>query len=235
MPINGSTVKQMLDRVLGEAGLLPGLAYATATEDTERKAFYMLQRAAVELGRIDWPPLLTEATITLVADDYDYALPADFGRVTADSIWEQGGRREVQLPTAQRTWRYLEATSLQSGLTLRGKIIGNQLHLNRVEAGEVLSYEYVSSHLALDSDGSTTKRIFDADDDTYRCDDECLILLAKAKLMRQLGLGDWQVAERDYLRQLSYEKGTFQGKRTVSTLAGEDFTIDPHFDDWVNP
>lgn len=227
------TLAQLIDATMQEIGMSALGVYVANGDPNSKTVLALANRAARTLSLEDWPELRTAKEQTLTtATEYD--LPEDFRAVVHDTAWSDTQNRKIDLPTDNEFWAYLKSSGESSGIRYRARISGGKLQVHNPDSGDVIRYEYTSSHPVLDADGTTTKARFDADTDTFRLDDDLFIMCLKWMYEKRLGLGDWQVSLQEYQQYLSRQRVAARGAQTIDLQ--HDYNkppFEPYTDLWV--
>lgn len=220
------TLKQLCDAAREEVGFDVASAYASATDPDGKQMFRLANRQGYDLAQaaVKWEKLKTEANITLVAADQDYALPSDYRYMIPGTEWDQNNDKRLSGPLTPRMWAKSEHAGTVFGLNWRYEIRGGQIVFSQTvesgDAGTIISYEYISKNWAVASD-STEKDAFTADTDTQQFDDDLFIaglkwrLLAAKKFPFELELAQYTNWLNSYIARDGGMKDTHFLKRDV--------------------
>lgn len=149
-----------------------------------------------------WQALNTEKTFTATAtEEQTNALPADFDRMIEGSFWNRTQDRKVIGPLTPQKWQ-----ALKTGLYVLAwdafRIRGSSLLMNPAPAaGDIMAYEYVSTHWCSSADETTTRSAWVADDDVGRLDEELMTLGVIWRFLKAKGF-DYGEAFRAYEQEV---------------------------------
>ncbi len=209
------TLKQLCDAAREELGWSRPSAYADTTDDDGLQTFRIANRQGRDLAdqAHPWEELKTEGTITLVAAQQTYSLPADFRYLIPSTVWDQDSERIGVGPLTPAEWARSQNEGTIYGLNWRYEIRSGDLVLDQAvaagDAGTVISFEYVSSYWAKSS-GGTAKLRFTLDTDTQRFDDDLFIEGMIWRLKKVKGFdweSDWQMYQGQLAKVLSRDGG----------------------------
>lgn len=226
------TLKQLLDNVLLESGMGTEVAYATSSRDSVARLI-PLANASVRMivTAHDWQALRSTYTFSLTTET-EYDLPDDYRSIVADSTFTDSNLSGVDMRPTPTTWRYLQVNNTGSGVQYRMRVMGGKIHVFAPQSGDTVSFEYISSHPVMDADGVTTQKIFDADTDTWRLDDDLLQMNILWRYKKLLGLQDWQIDLQEYGRYLNICRGNDAPAKTI--IGNEESYDEPYTPLWVN-
>lgn len=199
------TLLDIIQAASGELGLpVPQTIIGNASNNATqaRQMLAMANAAGRSLVRVhDWSPLLTLATITTVADQSDYALPAGFDRMVSDTFWDEAERKRVAGPDIPQYDRARRSSNIgQVGILKIFRQIGKtyvRIYPTPTVSDQALTYEYVSNLWVSPSAGTNTN-IFAADDDTPLFDADLMVKEVKWRFMSAKGMdttihmADWR-------------------------------------------
>lgn len=220
------SLKQLCDAAREELGWdVPG-SYATALDPDGKQTFRLAIRQGESMAQEDivWQALKTEATITLVAAQQGYDLPADYGYMVPGTEWDQNADRRVLGAMSPRMWARQKHGGVVFGLNWRYEIRGGQVVFEQAvaasDAGTVISFEYVSDYWAKDNAG-VPKAAFTADNDTQRFDDEAFIQGLIWRLKKALGF-PFEMEFAEYTSRMSRLKARDGGMPDVHFVTHEN-------------
>ena len=98
-------------------------------------------------------------------------------------------------------------------------------------AGEVITYEYLSSYPWKAS--GVNQELATADTDEWRLDRRLLVLGVKWRWKKEKGIEDWQVDQQLYQRHLNMLRGRNEGARTIQFGQPSELTYEPYTRLWV--
>ena len=228
------TLQEILDAVLLECGMDTETVYATSSKDAVLRLVKLANRAARSIATAHhWQALVSTYTFSLTsATTYD--LPSDWRCIVPDTTYTDSTIDPVNMRVMPGDWRYLQVNSSGSGPRYNMRVMGDKIHVYSPNSGDEISFEYISDHAVMDTDGSTTQKLFDADTDTWRLDDDLLIMCLVWRLKKLLGLPDWQVDIVEYKSYLRTTIGQDAPAKTIVSSDPGDYTLpEPHTDTWI--
>lgn len=146
------TLLQIVNDVQAELGLQQTSTIVSNSDKNAKQLLAIAHRIGDELvSRVDWPQLERQATITIVGDQANYALPGDYDKQIYRTHWDRSQTWELQGPLSPQEWNWrqegISAVSPQRRFRIKG-IASKQFYIDptptSAEAGEVLVYEYIS-------------------------------------------------------------------------------------------
>lgn len=217
------TLKQLCDAAREEVGFSKPATYVGGDSDG-LQTYRLANRQGVSLLDEDtpWQALKTEATITLVAADQDYALATDFRYMIPSTTWDGTNERLALGPLTPMEWAFNQKSGIVFGLNWRWEIRGDQLVLDQTvtsgDAGTVISYEYVSKYwVTATGDSDPSKASFSVDTDTQSFDDDLFIEGLIWRLKKSKGF-DWEGDYLFYQNHLKEIKARDGGMRDIDML-----------------
>lgn len=227
------TLKEMLDAVLLESGMDTETVYATSPRDEVLRLMNLANRSARTLSSgWKWQKLRRVYTFSLT-DATTYDLPSDFRELVADSTYTNNIIEQVDMRPTPSEWRYLQTNGTGVGPTYKMRIIGGSIEVFEPQSGETVSFEYHSDHPVMATDGTTTKARFTADTDTFRLDDDMLIMEVIWRYKKLLGLQDWQVDYQEAQKYANLTRGQDAGAKTIYPGRETPQGV-PYTQTWVN-
>ena len=143
--------------LMQDVALEIGLPKPTSVVNSTNQETQQLLRFVYRTGQdvvmhYNWPQLVREATITLVADQANYALPSDYLRQISGTHWNQDNSWQMGGPISPQEWNLRAYGITNDGPRDRFRVKGiadNQFYITPTpgsgDAGVTLSYEYLSS------------------------------------------------------------------------------------------
>lgn len=225
------TLKQLIDEALLVSGLPTETAYASSTDDAVKRLLSIANRSATKLGAYPYQALRDTHIFTLSSSDTQYDLPADWRGYLPDTAYGDSRTWGMDFPATKEKWAWLQSSTGGSGVRIKARILGDKIEVYQPNDAEEIRIEYWSSHPVLATDGTTTKERFSLDTDTFRLDDELIILDLTWRIKALHEFADWQIARGEFERyQLNY-RGREAGAQTINPgevlRAGE-----PYYDTW---
>ncbi|MCB1460902.1 MAG: hypothetical protein KDJ90_00385 [Nitratireductor sp.] len=207
-------------------------ASARKTRTVEIAELAILETVEDFLKR-SWNALESQATITSVAGQESYDLPADFHRLLPETFWGVGSppKQRGMGPVGIGDWRYFKNWSISSGVTPRWRVKGSKIYINPTPTASGVNYEfdYISNYLVYGAGGyvwgsfswglgywnataaaAGYKASFTRNDDTFVLDDETLRKGIRFRLLRDSGK-PYAVEEEQYRRAMDFAFATNDG------------------------
>ena len=225
------TLDQILDEVLILSGVDTQSAYAAATVDAEKRAVSVANQSIAYLKKWPWQALRKRHTITLTSAT-EYTLPSDIQAIIPDTMYSNDNVLPSDFPSNAQFWSYLKSSSGATDARYQVRWLEDELHVHEPDSGDEISFEYISTHPVLDTDGTTTKEKFVADTDTFRLDDDLLIKDCLWRYKKLAGIPDWEV---DAAEARQYEiklRGQDGGAKTIYPSRGRGQVGDPYYNLW---
>ena len=196
-------LKDMLNEVLAMSAHIKKSAFATSNDVDDQQMFAIANRVRQEIVSYrDWGALRKEHQISMLDNQYRYALPADWYELVTDSIHENASWKTVEVNVPEERWYEYKFGSTSDGNRFRARFYGNNIEFSEVQQDEVIRMEYVSRYSVKDDTGALKER-FTSDTDEWLLDDDLFMLgvqanWAETKMLPQTGL--WQNNYRDKMR-----------------------------------
>ena len=197
------TLLSMAEDVAAEVGFDLPANVATGTTADERQLLRMFNRASDELLRMHpWSTLRTydNSTISLVASQQSYNLPADFDRLIPDTFWDTTNDRRVSGGITPGAWATGKGVGVTPVIYKRFQLLGTTIEfldaIDADDAGDKISIYYVSKNHC-QSAGGTNQSAFAANTDTTRLDSFLLKAGVIWRFRRAKGL-EWQSYRMDF-------------------------------------
>lgn len=179
---------QLIQQTCDELALSRPTAIVSSPDPQVRQLFALLNRFGNDLCRFDWQRLEREHTITTVAGQRTYPLPADWKKQIPQTEWGHGNRGRIFGPQTPQSWSELRSGIANAGPRRQFRIVNNMFELNPApDAGQVITYMYVSKAWVRGQDG-TPKTSFTADTDEPVFDESLLVDGLKTKFKQAKGL-----------------------------------------------
>ena len=212
-------------RIAEDASAAAGLAVpATLTSAGERQALALLNRAGRHLAEHrgsagqTWPQLMRRHTLTLVAEQEYYPLPAGFGGLVINTTWSGRDREPAIGPTTPGDWSFLKGGVIgYVGPTFYyriardpvSRVTGMQIHPVPSEESTI-TFDYMSRFWVRESAGAeSTLDAVTADAHLTVFPDELMILSLDWRLRAAEGLdpsaplGEFELRLRRIFTQLT--------------------------------
>ncbi len=215
-------VKAILNSVLSQSGFLEKTAFFASTDPDDKQMAAIANRVGYEiLNYFDWPELRVTGAITTVAGTTLYDLPTDFQSLVPNSAWEDDGSRPVEWPTPNNEWFMYKFSTWSTGGTARIKMYGDQIEVLNDTDGDDFSYEYITNAYA-ETSGSDRITAFSADSDTFRLDDQLLVLGIQAHWQQAKQMPAYTEHFGNYQRKMTEAIGRANTGRTIGGVQNLD-------------
>lgn len=230
------TLLQLVQAATNEIGIPePSLLFG-ATDDTSKQLLALAQREGKEFSEYatdsgGWTALHKEYTFTTVNGQADYALPSDFQYFVNRTFWDGAYKWELLGPLTAQQKQVLRYGIVGGSIRTKFYIRDGKLYLTPTptEDGLLIAYDYYSSSWCK-SAGGAEQSLWQADDDTYKLDEDMFIKGMKWRFLRAKGL-DYSQEYADYMADTIKVKGRDGGSPDLSLTGG---SIYPHFLDEHN-
>lgn len=191
------SLKDICSNAIKELGSfeLPASFYGN-TNLTARQCVALVQREGQTLVREHrWSELITSTTITTVAGQATYSLPADFHSFANMSQWDRSFHLPMIGPTSGANWQWLKsgistATTINRWWRVRGSAI--EVHPTPPADGETLAYDYYSknwiSYYSATTTGETSGIVWTSDNDSSVLSEDLLTLGLKWRFLQAKGM-----------------------------------------------
>lgn len=159
----------------------PNTPYTSQSDTQTRQLLALLKRAAMReiLPSWDWNILTTSATVTTVATQAAYSLPADFDHFIDETQWFTTSKVPLWGPLNQPDWARNEFGMISVGPYYRFQLRNGNLYLQPTPttSSQTVNYYYVSTLWIRPAGSTTAARVsaFTADTDTFVFDENLLI------------------------------------------------------------
>ncbi len=220
------TLKTAINEVQRLCSLPVTSAVVADGQESQQLLWSLANREARDvIRRHAWPQLRREHTFTSnTASLQTNGRPANFERIIAGTFWNRASDRELMGPLEATEWALAYGEPFTSAIQQYWMLRHDGLHIFPVPtAAEAMAYEYQMTTPVLAADGTTFRRQFEADTDTYVLDEELLILGVTYRFLKQKGL-DYAEALRDYELALSTAIGSAKGAKIIN-LAPEEADV----------
>ena len=229
------TLQEILDSVLLESGMGTETAYVASNDDTVIRLVNLANRSARRIATgHDWQALLQTYSFSLT-DETSYDLPTDIRAFIADTTFVDSYLFGVDMRTRPQLWHYLQVNTTGTGPRYRMRVMDNKIEVYQPQSGDTISFEYLTDHPVMATDGTTSKKKFTLDSDTWRLDDDLLIMDLIWRYKKLIGLPDWQL---DIAESKAYARTVMGQEAAAKTIIGSDgseYPVGvPHTQLWIN-
>lgn len=155
------------------------------------------------------PATTSGTTVSLTFAKQDYAVPADFDRMVADTNWDRTNHwRNLGTKTSQE-WQFLQGGVISIGPRERYRIYNGKLRIfSAITTPYNFAYEYVSNYWVISNgQSSATQSTFQSDSDTCIFPDDLMMAGLKMYFLKAKKL-DYSVELMEFTRSLSYCKAS---------------------------
>ena len=224
-----SSIKQMLDQVMGEVGHPIQDLYFGGTNHVITS---IVNRSVANLSQQPYSKLIRQGTITMTTA-LAYALPDDYRYIIPDSMNAQDIQQDVVMPLNNKEWNYYKSQTSADGIRYKCRIYGGYFNFISVDAGQVINYEYVTKYAITNSAKLIpTKERPTSDDDYFLFDDNLLILDIVWRYGKTLGLEGWQVDKQIFDDYEKTYRGSEAGSSTLDFSGEGDGRVEPYYPLW---
>lgn len=220
------TLKAMVQEFCRRTGLTVPSVVATSTDETILQLMGLLNEVVedvTERGE-SWPRLQKQATWSSTGASsqgaIDSLFPYGFQYIIWDTAWDRTLRRQLFGPKSAQMWQESEALPF-TGPFYAYRIWQGNFYIQPVlTAGHNIYLEYASNFAVLAADGTTYKRAFTADTDTFCLDEGILYRGLRYLWKKEKGL-PWAQDQSIYEGYLAQKIGTAGDKGKLSMERGE--------------
>lgn len=146
------SIATVIQNVADEAGYTVESNIFSSNETTTKQLLAIAQRINRDIFEAyPWPKCYASGSITLVAGQATYALPAAFSHYQYDTFWNQSTRWRIIGPISEQDWAQIQGYGLMPTIYQRFQIRGmsnNELLINptptAANAGQILIFEYIA-------------------------------------------------------------------------------------------
>jgi hypothetical protein len=181
----------LVQRVCDEVGLPRPVTVASSTDQLARQLYSLANAELEELSkRFDWPVLTREYNFPTVAGTPQYALPNDYRKFLAETIYDSSRYYKMRGSLSAGEWQRVKALNMGSLSCARVRIYGNPLKLNVLPTPvsvEAVVFEYMSKNFAVNGAGAEQLR-FSNDSDTSLVDEGLVRMGLKWRIKHAKGL-----------------------------------------------
>lgn len=225
---------QLVQAACAEMALQQPTTVIGNPDQTTTQLLALCQREGAEFFKEEtlyggWSVLRTDYTFNMVPGQTVYPLPADYGWFLPESIWDKNFRWQLLGPLSPQEWNVLQYGITPLGPRTRFQIRGTSLYLNPapgVGQTDTVGLSYQSTAWAKSS-GGVPQGQWLADTDTYRLDEDSLILGLIWRFFKAKGFATTDGAYEDYRRCVDTIKAREAGGRTLplNSAASMDINI----------
>ena len=206
---SAATAEVILNRVAAEVGLTPlvgGNAYTTS-EPSYVQLRHLLNSAGEELTLVfPWEFLQRTHTITVVAGQRVYDLPADYSSMINQTQWDVGQQRRM-IPTTSQTFKAYSVNNVGT-LDVMFRVRDGRLELvDQLATGTLLTFDYTSISWVVDGLDPLTRKDFASNpSDLVLFNRRLVTLFVKAKWLEAAGF-DTAKAQADFNQTFAFVTG----------------------------
>ena len=227
-----ATIKELLNQALSESGFKQENSFAGSQDENAQQMFALANRELNKLQKDTWQELVLVMELPLTTAT-QYPLPDDYREFVYDTAWATNQEYKANFPVTPEIWAYLTSQNTATGFQYRIRLIGNQIEIYNPQDGASLYAEYISKNAVL-SAASVPKERFTADDDTFRLNDDLLIMGVKWRFNKVKGL-DWQADAAEYANMYKRERATNINAQTLNFTSSGMAPINEPYADLFQP
>lgn len=207
-------------------GLARPAAIVTGNDQLARQILGLAKETLDELGGMDWPILQVPYAFSTIAGQAQYALPADFDRETADTVFIASQYGQLRGSLSPADWQRQRSTLAANMGRYRFRLYGlpNVLNFQPVpQVAEGIVLEYVTTIRVKQAD-NTYKNTYFADTDVSVVSEELVKKGLKWRLRRAKGMDyseefdDYEIARAQKLAQ-----ALSMGSMAVASRSGNEW------------
>lgn len=211
----------IIDQAMGELGLTPASTLVGNIDPGATQMLAVLNRAGRQV-RDDpddgWEILQTLNLFNSVAGQQEYALPADYDRLTIDTVWDRNQLTPMQGPLSPALWQTIKSGLIGNGIYFsRYRISRSQqtilpkkvfiLDPASATTGDPLVFEYQSKNWTANAALTSTSDGYTADTDISLLPPELLIAAYKYLYRREK-----QLEFSTYMEEYNQMLDTYTGR-----------------------
>lgn len=182
------TLLQIMQTVTA-AQVPPSPTVVIASNDDQMKQLLALSnregREQISLAG-GWPQFRGEQLITLVNGQAAYNFPADFDSYMPATIWDRDQRWPINGPLSAQEWQYVKSGIINTQPWFRYRVMDGQIFFDptpdSTTAGHTVVIEY-QSNAWCQSAGGTAQSAWAADTDTFKLNDDIMVLGIKWRFL----------------------------------------------------
>lgn len=228
MPIT-ATAQEILTAAGAELGIEVGTIGTLQTGQAGVQGLALMNSLGDDLVRIhDWQFLEKAQNYAGDGTTFQFALPANFGRLVNQTEWSSRDRRPMSGPMTPQTWGWAQFGIVATGIFFRYRILDNLFTtFPTAGVGDDFDFFYISKNWVYDPVGLVYKDQITLGTDIPVFDRRLMIAGLKLRLWAQKGF-DTTVVQQEFQFVLDTEKAQNQGAPTLSLVGSIDtFYINP--------
>jgi hypothetical protein len=215
------SILEILNNVLSQSGFHEKASFFNSQDLDDKQMAAIANRVGYEiLNFYRWPLLRVSHEIDLQAGEESYTLPADFQSLVPDSVWEADGSRIAEWPTPDGRWYMYKFSAFSVGGVARIKMHGSTVDIINDGAASVIEFEYITNAYAKAESSGDLKAAFTLDTDTFRLDDQLLILGIQAHWQQAKGIPTYQEHYANYMNKMREAIARAAAGRTIGGRSG---------------
>jgi len=212
------TLLEIVQDAMRQAGFRAPTGVASNPSDETQTLLALANRVGNDIVKAhNWQQTQVEGGFTLIQDQQEYDLPAQFLFYSPETMWNRDTRRPVLLALTPSEWQYYKGWIFIQGLNLRARIQESKIifeqPIDTVNAGNEIFFEF-RTKTWVDSSGGTPQERFLADDDVSRFDRDLMSSGLLFRIKKQRGL-DYQQDMIDFNTELRTHMANDNGARTL--------------------
>ena len=208
------TLLAMAQAVSDEISFARPASLFSNPDTTARQMLALANREGMEQASEGyWQELRRAGTITTVASQQAYTLPADYDRMISMTIWSQGQRWPLLGPLTPQEWAWQTNGFVAAGPRTRFRIMQGSVYLWPIPSSvDTIVYEYEATGWAFN--GTTYTAQWANDTDTFALNEQVFMLGLKWRLLAAKSLGHDQ-EKLTWRNALDRAMGRDAGNRTL--------------------
>ena len=224
-----ATAQEIITAAGAELGLAVGTIGTLQTGQTGEQALALLNAAGDDCVNVhDWQMLEKTAAFTASGSDFQYPMPADFGRIVNQTEWSSRDKRPMSGPMTPQTWGWAQYGIVATGIFFRYRILDNEFTVFPTPgANEQFHFFYISKNWVRDPITGNYKDKIELGTDVPVFDRRLMIAALKVRLWAQKGFDTTDLQEQ-FKFVLDTQKAQNQGAAQISLCGSVDtFYINP--------
>lgn len=222
-------LKDMINQVLSQSGFLKKSSFTNNPDTDDEQMIAIANRVNKEIMEFyRWTALRKQFTINVIDGQTQYQMPDDYLTVVPESVWQENGSRQVEIPVPDGRWYMYKFSDESGGGQIRARMYGKVMEISDPVDGDVIDLEYISNSPVI-GDDTLPKELFTDDNDTWLLDDQVLILGIQAHWMQTKLMPQYQEHMGNYFRKLNNAIGREAASSTIGGIGKNLGRRDPYY------
>ncbi len=223
-------IVEILNNVLAQSSFLERPSFFNSSDPDDKQMVAIANRVGKEiLDYYLWPALRKSFTFNLASGTSSIALPTDFESLVPESVWEADGSRPAEWPTPDGRWYQYKFSTFSVGGITRIKMHGDTVDIENDGQAVDIDFEYLTNAYAKDSTSGDDKQAFTLDTDTFRLDDQLLVLGIQAHWQQAKGIPTYTEHYANYMNKMREAIGRAAGGRIAGGRGYSPLDRSPYY------